>query len=144
MSCARPASPRRACSTSPPSAGAASRPRSWPSSGRGGWEPAKLALPGGGTPPPAAPPFPFLEPPAEEEREGVALWERGRNRLRDKRHGLVASLRRLDGRSFREINAWLNRETGVVRVEDASLAQLERSIDLLLGELDRRSGAGRS
>ena len=60
-----------------------------------------------------------------------------RSRLSDKRHGLVASLRRVDGRSFREINAWLNRETGVARVQDASLAELERSI-CLLRELDRR------
>jgi superfamily II DNA or RNA helicase len=99
----------------------------------------QLALFGGGPAPPAAPPSPFLEPePIEEAEDDVPAWER-RTRLRDKRHGLVASLRRLDGRSFREINAWLNRETGVTRVEDASLAQLERSIDLLLAELDRRS-----
>jgi hypothetical protein len=70
--------------------------------------------------------------------EEVPAWER-RAQLRDKRHGLVASLRRLDGRSFREINAWLNRETGVTRVDDASIKQLERSIELLIAELDRRS-----
>jgi superfamily II DNA or RNA helicase len=104
----------------------------------------QLALFGGGPPPPAAPPSPFLPEPEEPVEDEVPAWER-RNRLRDKRHGLVASLRRLDGRSFREINAWLNRETGVTRVEDASLAQLERSIDLLLAELDRRSrSAGRA
>jgi hypothetical protein len=73
----------------------------------------------------------------------VPAWER-RTRLRDKRHGLVASLRRIDGRSFREINAWLNRETGVTRVDDASLSQLERSIDLLLAELDRRAARSRA
>jgi superfamily II DNA or RNA helicase len=103
------------------------------------------ALFGGGPPPPVAPPSPFLAPQqqAEEPEEEVPAWER-RARLRDKRHGLVASLRRLDGRSFREINAWLNRETGVTRVDDASIAQLERSINLLLAELDRRSGAGRA
>ena len=104
-----------------------------------------MALFGGGPPPPAAPPSPFLAPQegaAEEPEDEVPAWER-RARLRDKRHGLVASLRRLDGRSFREINAWLNRDTGVTRVDDASIAQLERSIDLLLAELDRRSGAGR-
>jgi len=101
----------------------------------------QMALFGGGPPPPTPPPSPCLAPapPAEEEDE-VPAWER-RQRLRDKRHGLVASLRRLDGRSFREINAWLNRETGVARVEDASIAQLEKSIDLLLRELDRRSGS---
>jgi superfamily II DNA or RNA helicase len=102
----------------------------------------QLALFGGGPPAPAAPPSPLRSEPAEEEVDDVPAWER-RDRLREKRHGLVASLRRLDGRSFREINAWLNRETGVTRVEDASLAQLERSIDLLLAELDRRSGGGR-
>jgi hypothetical protein len=102
----------------------------------------QLALFGGGPPPPTAPPSPFLPEAAAEEVDEVPAWER-RDRLREKRHGLVASLRRLDGRSFREINAWLNRETGVTRVEDASLAQLERSIDLLLAELDRRSGGGR-
>jgi superfamily II DNA or RNA helicase len=105
----------------------------------------QMALFGGGPPPPVAPPSPFLAPQqqAEEPEEEVPAWER-RARLRDKRHGLVASLRRLDGRSFREINAWLNRETGVTRVDDASIAQLERSINLLLAELDRRSGAGRA
>src|SRR3954469_18827097 len=105
----------------------------------------QMALFGGGPPPPAAPPSPFLAPAGQAEDEPqdeVPAWER-RARLRDKRHGLVASLRRLDGRSFREINAWLNRETGVTRVDDASIAQLERSIGLLLAELDRRSGAGR-
>ena len=76
---------------------------------------------------------------------------RGRRRAR-RRPGLRApraparqaprprlQLRGLDGRSHREINAWLNRETGVTRVDDASLPQLERSITLLLSELDRLS-----
>jgi superfamily II DNA or RNA helicase len=99
----------------------------------------QLALFGGGPPAPTPPASPFLAPaPADDAQDDVPAWER-RNRLRDKRHGLVASLRRVDGRSFREINAWLNRETGVTRVEDASLVELERSIELLLAELDRRS-----
>ncbi len=118
----------------------------------------QLALFGGGPPAPAvvpvAPPAPAPAPApvaggwsagagaalaeAEEEQEAVPAWEH-RERLREKRHGLVASLRRLDGRSFREINAWLNRETGVGRVDDATVAQLERSIELLLRELERRS-----
>ena len=99
----------------------------------------QLALFGGGPPAPTPPASPFLVPaPPDDAQDDVPAWQR-RTRLRDKRHGLVASLRRVDGRSFREINAWLNRETGVTRVEDASLAQLERSVDLLLAELDRRS-----
>lgn len=60
--------------------------------------------------------------------------------LRDKRRRLVADLRRRDGRTHAEINAWLNRACGIRRVEDASLADLERSVELLLAEL---SGARR-
>jgi superfamily II DNA or RNA helicase len=103
----------------------------------------QLALFGGGPPPPAPPPaaVAFAGPPAvapEPAADEIPAFER-RARLRDKRHGLVATLRGLDGRSHREINAWLNRETGVARVDDASLPQLERSIELLLAELDRIS-----
>jgi len=58
--------------------------------------------------------------------------------LRDKRHRLVADLRRSQGGSHAEINRWLNRSTGIRRVEDASIDQLERSIDLLLGRLSGR------
>jgi superfamily II DNA or RNA helicase len=108
----------------------------------------QLALFGGGPAQAAAAsavPASVVAPaPAEDEPDEAALpaWEQ-RERLRDKRHGLVASLRRLDGRSFREINGWLNRETGVTRVDDATVAQLERSVDLLLRELDRRGGRAR-
>ncbi|MBA3329052.1 MAG: ATP-dependent helicase, partial [Solirubrobacterales bacterium] len=106
----------------------------------------QLALFGGGPPAPTPPSgaISFAGPPAVSEPGGpgepgdVPVFER-RARLRDKRHGLVSTLRGLDGRSHREINAWLNRETGVTRVDDASLRQLERSIDLLLSELDRLS-----
>jgi hypothetical protein len=104
----------------------------------------QLALFGGGPPAPAGPGSgsalaTFAGPPAvADEPDDVPVFER-RARLRDKRHGLVSTLRGLDGRSHREINAWLNRETGVARVDDASLPQLERSISLLLSELDRLS-----
>jgi superfamily II DNA or RNA helicase len=57
--------------------------------------------------------------------------------LRDKRHRLVSDLRRTDGRTHAEINAWLNRATGIRRVDDASIDQLERSIALLLETLSR-------
>jgi hypothetical protein len=57
--------------------------------------------------------------------------------LRDKRHRLVSDLRRIDGRTHAEINAWLNRATGITRVDDASIDQLERSITLLLDTLSR-------
>jgi hypothetical protein len=58
--------------------------------------------------------------------------------VRDKRHRLVADLRRRDGRSHAEINRWLNRSCGIRRVDEASLHQLERSIELLLGALSAR------
>jgi hypothetical protein len=83
--------------------------------------------------PPASEP---AEEPAEEPERPA--FER-RALLRDKRHRLVADLRRRDGRSHAEINRWLNRSTGVHRVDDASIAQLEHSIELLLGALSGMS-----
>jgi superfamily II DNA or RNA helicase len=94
-----------------------------------------------GAPAPAAVPMARVAAPApvapETEPERPAAFER-RALLRDKRHRLVADLRRRDGRSHAEINRWLNRSTGIRRVEDASLDQLERSIELLLGALSGR------
>jgi superfamily II DNA or RNA helicase len=58
--------------------------------------------------------------------------------LRGERHRLVSDLRRRDGRSHAEINTWVNRTVGIVRVEDATIDQLERSIELLLGTLTAR------
>ncbi len=63
-----------------------------------------------------------------------------REELRRERGRLVAELHRRDGRTHREINAWLNRVVGVGRVEDASIAQLQRSIATLVGELTRQRG----
>jgi hypothetical protein len=76
--------------------------------------------------------------PAEPEAEPAPPAFERRALLRDKRHRLVADLRRRDGRSHAEINRWLNRSTGIGRVEDASLDQLERAIELLLGALSAR------
>jgi superfamily II DNA or RNA helicase len=66
--------------------------------------------------------------------EHVPVFER-RALLRDKRHRLVADLRRRDRRSHAEINGWLNRACGIRRVEEATIEQLERCVELLLGEL---------
>jgi hypothetical protein len=87
--------------------------------------------------PTAASPAASPPTPTEDDDPAPAAFER-RARLRDKRHRLVADLRRRDGRTHAEINRWLNRSTGVRRVEDASLDQLERSIELLLGALSAR------
>jgi hypothetical protein len=93
--------------------------------------------PGG---PPAAKPaitFSPFDSADDPEPPAIAAFER-RAILRDKRHGLVSELRRVDGRSHAEINGWLNRACGIKRVDDATLDQLERSIELLLGELTAR------
>jgi superfamily II DNA or RNA helicase len=67
-----------------------------------------------------------------------AAFER-RESLRQERSRLVADLQRRDGRSHREINAWLNRTVGISRVDAASIEQLERSVQTLVKELTRRS-----
>jgi superfamily II DNA or RNA helicase len=103
----------------------------------------QLALFGGGPPPPLVKPAVFAVPSAvaaeqEPEEPPVPAFKR-RARLRDKRHGLVRTLAGFKGSSHREINAWLNRATGVAGVGEASIEQLERSVELLLAELDRLS-----
>jgi superfamily II DNA or RNA helicase len=105
----------------------------------------QLALfgPPAGAPAAAAPAFrPAV--PDEPEPDDLPAFER-RRLLRDKRHRLVADLRRRDGRTHAEINLWLNRSVGIRRVEDATIEQLEQSIDVLLDELGgrRRTGARR-
>ena len=67
-------------------------------------------------------------------RTEIPAFER-RARLRDERHRLVSEVRRRDGTSHREINAWLNRKLGIASVEQATLADLERSVELLVGKL---------
>ncbi len=88
---------------------------------------APSAVPRRQPPPPPAP----AAIPAFERREG----------LRQERSRLVAELHRRDGRSHREINAWVNRAVGLERVDAASIQQLERSIEFLVGELARSSRA---
>ena len=61
-----------------------------------------------------------------------------RARLRDERHRLVAELTRRDASTHREVNAWVNRKLGIRSVEHATLDDLERSVELLVGKLTRR------
>jgi superfamily II DNA or RNA helicase len=68
----------------------------------------------------------------------VAAFQR-RDDLRQERSRLVAELHRRDGRSHREINAWVNRAVGVERVDTANIKQLERSIQTLVKELMRNN-----
>ncbi len=71
------------------------------------------------------------------ESHSVPAFER-RARLRDERHRLVSEVRRRDGTSHREINAWLNRAVGITSVDTATLPQLEQSVELLMGKLTAR------
>jgi superfamily II DNA or RNA helicase len=95
---------------------------------------AQMTLFGPPSPAPSAAPGQTL--PTVPERAPIAAFER-RAGLRRERSRLVAELHRRDGRGHREINAWVNRALGLERVEDASIQQLERSIELLVGELTR-------
>ncbi|HVL96829.1 MAG TPA: DEAD/DEAH box helicase family protein [Solirubrobacteraceae bacterium] len=98
----------------------------------------QLALFSGGPPPPvaaAARPAAAFPPAVAPEPEEPVF--RRRRRLRDKRTGLVRTLAGMDGRTYREINTWLNRQTKVDSVDAATVEQLERSIELLQAELDR-------
>jgi superfamily II DNA or RNA helicase len=92
-----------------------------------------------------APSMPASAPtrPPTPEPAPLATFER-RAGLRQERSRLVADLHRRDGRSHREINAWVNRAVGVERVENATVEQLERSVQALVRELTRRSRPTRS
>jgi hypothetical protein len=70
-------------------------------------------------------------------RRDAPAFER-RALLRSERHRLVSEVRRRDGTSHREINAWLNRRLGIVSVDKATLDDLERSIELLERKLSAR------
>ena len=82
------------------------------------------------------PPDEARSPQADTPR-AIPAFER-RAMLRDERHRLVSEVRRRDGSSHREINAWLNRKLGISSVEQATLADLERSVELLVGKLSAR------
>ena len=88
---------------------------------------------------PAAAPIVFPAAVGEVDESALPAHERrsasAARLLRDKRHRLVGELRRRDGRTPAQINAWLNRACGIRRVDDASIEQLERSCALLLDEL---------
>ena len=73
----------------------------------------------------------------EAARRSAPAFER-RARLRDERHRLVSEVRRRDGTSHREINAWLNRQVGISSVEKATIGELERSVEVLVRKLGTR------
>jgi superfamily II DNA or RNA helicase len=98
----------------------------------------------GGPAPPTRPGHPWSSPQTADpapsgssEPLAIPAFER-RARLRDERHRLVSEVRRRDGTSHRQINAWLNRKLGIGSVEEATLAELERSVALLVTKLSVR------
>ncbi|MGZ4224082.1 MAG: DEAD/DEAH box helicase [Solirubrobacteraceae bacterium] len=82
-------------------------------------------------------PLPTLTPPSDDTADERPAFER-RAILRSERHRLVSEVTRRDRTDHREVNAWLNRRVGVSSVESATLEQLERSVELLVGRLTRR------
>jgi superfamily II DNA or RNA helicase len=74
---------------------------------------------------------------AGEEPVRLPAYER-RAMLRSERHRLVSEVTRRDRTDHREVNAWLNRRVGISSVDNATLEQLERSVELLVGRLTRR------
>ncbi len=70
----------------------------------------------------------------EQVAAEVPAFER-RARLRGERRGLVSELSRRDRSSHAEINAWLNRKLGITSVDQATIEDLERSVELLIGKL---------
>jgi superfamily II DNA or RNA helicase len=87
--------------------------------------------------PPRRPPAPDLAPDPDPGAHRAPAFEH-RARLRNERHRLVSELTRRDGTTHREINAWINRKLGITSVEHATLDDLERSVELLLGKLTAR------
>ena len=59
-------------------------------------------------------------------------------RLRKERHQLVSEVNRREQTAQRDINAWVNRRTGITSVENATIPELERSIELLLDRLSSK------
>ena len=97
----------------------------------------QLALFGRRPPPPAvkvsASPFASPAPPPAATEEPA--FQR-RRRLRDRRQNLVIALAGFENRSHRDINSWLNREVGAAGVREATIEQLERSIEVVQAKLD--------
>jgi superfamily II DNA or RNA helicase len=92
----------------------------------------QMTLFGGPAPALAAPP-PAEPQPASPQRPA---FER-RAMLRTERHRLVSELTRRDRSTHGEINAWLNRRLGISGVDQATLDDLERSVELLVRRLSR-------
>ena len=96
----------------------------------------QLALFGGGPPPPAVGVTAAVAAPPPAGATEEPVFQR-RRRLRAKRQGLVVTLAGFEGRTHRDVNTWVNCEAGTAGVREATIEQLERSIELLQKRLDR-------
>lgn len=91
---------------------------------------------------PLAAPVPVVPDDGEDEHPVPAFLRR--KELRARRHRLIGDLARKRGWTHREANMWVNERTGVERVEEATIDQLERSCEALSTELFRPARARRS
>ncbi len=83
---------------------------------------------------PISAPVPELD--ESDDEPAVPLFQR-RKDLRARRHRLIGDLARKRGWTHMEANVWVNERTEIGRVEDATIAQLERSCEVLSEELFR-------
>ena len=137
MCCARPPRRDRSSSTSRPSARESERTEPEAFVALAADVAPQLALFSGGPPARLRRPSPRRSTPRLAPAVADEPVFHRRRRLRDKRQGLVRTLAGMEGRSHREINTWVNRRTRVESVDQASIEQLERAIEVLQAELDR-------
>jgi len=97
----------------------------------------QLTLFGGPAPAPRPAPAPAVAVASEATEPSIPAFET-RSLLRAERHRLVAELSRKERSTHQQINRWVNDRVGVTSVQKATLDQLERSVELLVGRLMRR------
>ncbi|MCB0864781.1 MAG: DEAD/DEAH box helicase family protein [Solirubrobacterales bacterium] len=85
---------------------------------------------------PIAAPVPEAAEALDDGEPAVPAFQR-RKDLRARRHRLIGDLALKRGWTHREANVWINEETGVGRVEEATIEELERSCRVLSEELFR-------
>ena len=85
---------------------------------------------------PAGPPPPVPVASSPDEEPAIPAFQR-RKDLRARRHRLISDLAAKRSWTHMDANVWINERTGISRVEDATIAELERSCELLNEELFR-------
>ena len=80
---------------------------------------------------------PVADPPAEPKEPARESAYAMRERLRGERSRMVGDLARRSGKTHREIQGRINRETKVKSVANATIDQLERGNEILRRDLSR-------